>query len=691
MLINNKRNLRNYMKFATIFDKQKIKRIVMHYILVGLISIIAISSNAQTMQVPPGSNLSTFIAGNSAAIYELNTGVYYSGATIWNHGITIKRATPSSIPVIRSILTLAGDNIVVDGLKWDDDSNINDLDRAIEVEGTGNTIKNCTFFGFSEQTGEAVIIGIGITSDAKGGGNTLVENCTFRKWGTRNTLHLEGDDRNVVSMCIGIGRVNERNAIQGVVIRNNKFLEGPRYEYGYNPAIQSFGSVLIEYNEFDVGSECTEFKADNITFRYNTINKYSGYKILANRIGRNHLFEFNLVTNCLKVPEKPDVSTQAIFAWDGGNHVWRNNIIYNCEAIGYINGKQFPGQTPLTNLLIANNTFVNNLRSFSFSEGNGPAEGVGFVNNIFYNDIFPTYDPFYTYDIGYDWKTSINNMNSNLFFNFKVPDNSVNHQTSNPGFTNIGTDFSILNSTSPAVDNGYALNTTAALVDFVGVIRPTDGNGDGTSKYDIGAYEYFDPLQTKVYCSGSPNIIFENQTIPTDNYTNRILITARDNAVVSNGGNVLFESILGINLYPGFEVENGATFEARTRLGCTHIIGYKNQNYGSNSRNSGESNLNDSLSYHKVLSTKKEEPSNNIIVYPNPANKTINIGLVGVSSKPIRLMIYDLNGKLTLSKEFDNGGLRVFEGIDVSNYKPGVYMVKMETKEGYIYKKIVIE
>lgn len=44
---------------------------------------------------------------------------------------------------------------------------------------------------------------------------------------------------------------------------------------------------------------------------------------------------------------------------------------------------------------------------------------------------------------------------------------------------------------SPAIDAGSA--TGAPLVDFGGMPRPRDGNGDGTAAFDIGAFEYQPP------------------------------------------------------------------------------------------------------------------------------------------------------------------------------------------------------
>jgi hypothetical protein len=63
-----------------------------------------------------------------------------------------------------------------------------------------------------------------------------------------------------------------------------------------------------------------------------------------------------------------------------------------------------------------------------------------------------------------------------------------------PLFANpLGADFH-LGSSSPAIDSGSSQNAPAT--DFNGNFRPQDGNGDGTSQYDIGAYEFVVSMKT---------------------------------------------------------------------------------------------------------------------------------------------------------------------------------------------------
>ena len=57
-----------------------------------------------------------------------------------------------------------------------------------------------------------------------------------------------------------------------------------------------------------------------------------------------------------------------------------------------------------------------------------------------------------------------------------------------PQFANVPNNDFHLRSTSPAID--VALAAAAPTVDFAGLTRPVDGNGDGTAEPDLGVYEF---------------------------------------------------------------------------------------------------------------------------------------------------------------------------------------------------------
>jgi len=63
--------------------------------------------------------------------------------------------------------------------------------------------------------------------------------------------------------------------------------------------------------------------------------------------------------------------------------------------------------------------------------------------------------------------------------------------TNAPEFMNAASGDYRLVPGSPCIDAGMALSSVTN--DFDGIPRPLDGNADGTSRWDIGAYEYVHP------------------------------------------------------------------------------------------------------------------------------------------------------------------------------------------------------
>jgi len=79
-----------------------------------------------------------------------------------------------------------------------------------------------------------------------------------------------------------------------------------------------------------------------------------------------------------------------------------------------------------------------------------------------------------------------------------------------------------------------------------------------------------------------------------------------------------------------------------------------------------------------------EIETNNIVIYPNPANDVINII---ADSKMETLIIYDLLGNKVLSLNIQNESCLV----DISNFNSGVYLVHVDTQKGSSKQLIIVE
>lgn len=77
---------------------------------------------------------------------------------------------------------------------------------------------------------------------------------------------------------------------------------------------------------------------------------------------------------------------------------------------------------------------------------------------------------------------------------------------------------------------------------------------------------------------------------------------------------------------------------------------------------------------------------NNLVLYPNPANNSVN--LKWTSNDDVNIRIYNTNGKLLLYRK--NERLTQGLSLDLTTFEPGVYFVKINTLKGQITKKLIL-
>ncbi|MES2881565.1 MAG: T9SS type A sorting domain-containing protein [Bacteroidota bacterium] len=101
-------------------------------------------------------------------------------------------------------------------------------------------------------------------------------------------------------------------------------------------------------------------------------------------------------------------------------------------------------------------------------------------------------------------------------------------------------------------------------------------------------------------------------------------------------------------------------------------------------RQSGE------VAYSKVVRLNPLQKQKDIIVYPNPADQFLQIGLPGIAKGTVTLTAVDASGVLVFTQKQlvkeDNGIMY----LNVSNWKTGLYFLQLQTAKGTTRKKLIV-
>ncbi len=88
-------------------------------------------------------------------------------------------------------------------------------------------------------------------------------------------------------------------------------------------------------------------------------------------------------------------------------------------------------------------------------------------------------------------------------------------------------------------------------------------------------------------------------------------------------------------------------------------------------------------------SIDNENSDMGVEVYPNPTNGIVNLSIAGNISNSLEINIFDIAGKVVISKTHESGTENV--KIDMSELSDGVYFVKIYNGSDIVVKKIVKE
>jgi hypothetical protein len=95
--------------------------------------------------------------------------------------------------------------------------------------------------------------------------------------------------------------------------------------------------------------------------------------------------------------------------------------------------------------------------------------------------------------------------------------------------------------------------------------------------------------------------------------------------------------------------------------------------------------------YSTILRLNLPINRDEVLIYPNPAKDNVQLALTSDRKQEMKMMVYDLTGRLVDAKELSlKAGTNVFS-INTGQWRPGTYMVQLMTQTQTNNKKLIIQ
>lgn len=315
-----------------------------------------------------------------------------------------------------------------------------------------------------------------------------IEGCTFRNLPYAPTADLNTGTGDAIAI-ISDDRIFSGPA--SAIVRNSRFVSiGQGVHSRFSPVLVEyclFGDKRGDNDDVDLYGESTPPPI----IRFNTF--LPGHEDKINPTRCSAIIYGNIINGS---------DDHGVVLRDRGRPIVFNNLIINCSQAGISVQNQ-------CDALIANNTIVNSARGvrlfdhfdragepYCLFRGSGRATVVNCVlwdctNPFVLTDSTNGHSYTAVYHSNIEGGQAANSISANSTFVWGAGNINID-----PQFISMATTNYRVRATSPNIDAGTNVSAIAPMFgltltnDFDGIARPLDGNGDGLSRFDIGAYEY---------------------------------------------------------------------------------------------------------------------------------------------------------------------------------------------------------
>ena len=78
-------------------------------------------------------------------------------------------------------------------------------------------------------------------------------------------------------------------------------------------------------------------------------------------------------------------------------------------------------------------------------------------------------------------------------------------------------------------------------------------------------------------------------------------------------------------------------------------------------------------------------------LYPNPSTGLFYLGFDAENNLPINVLVTDALGKVILKTEYKDKSQLWLKSVDLTNYAPGVYFLKLENNGNETTQKLIVQ